>query len=83
MVSPDTSSPTFVSTSKKITTPSLVKRAARATRLSFDEQRAIALLVDANATAEYRAGMTEPQAREAFDEQAGTFEMEDIDLEDL
>jgi hypothetical protein len=53
------------------------------TPLGIDEQPAIGLLIDPDATAESRAGMTDAQARDALDEQAVMFEMEDMELVDL
>jgi hypothetical protein len=49
-----------------------------ATRLSIEEQAAISLLIAADATAEYRGGMSGVGAREAIDQQTGIFDMDDI-----
>jgi hypothetical protein len=51
---------------------------AMATRRSIEEQKAISLLITAEATAEYRGGMSVVEAREAIDQQAGIFDMDDI-----
>jgi hypothetical protein len=50
-------------------------------RLTGAEHEVIGILNNADATGEYRARMTAAEAREALDEQAGIFEMEDMDLE--
>jgi hypothetical protein len=54
---------------------------AIASRLSADEQAAIYLLIESNATAHYTGGITTAQARAIITNHAGIFDEDDIDVD--